>query len=186
MSVRPSLLAILAIGPCYGNQLRAEFERRSGGTRALNVGQVYSTLERLERDGCVTKDQPDPAGLVRYRITPAGRTEAAQWLETPIARRDSRDDLAQKIALAFTLPHVDSASIVARQRESTAGELARLGAERTPISERRIVLEALIAAAHAEIEWLDRAEVVGAALLPYGLDSEVPRRGRPAATRAPE
>ena len=50
MSVRQSLLAILAQGPCYGYQLRSEFERRTGSSSSLNVGQIYGTLERLERD----------------------------------------------------------------------------------------------------------------------------------------
>ena len=53
MSVRQSLLAILDQAPCYGYQLRGEFETRTGGTWPLNVGQVYTTLSRLERDGLV-------------------------------------------------------------------------------------------------------------------------------------
>ena len=55
MSVRLSLLAILDQGPCYGYQLRAEFDRRTGSTWPLNVGQIYNTLERLERDGLVSR-----------------------------------------------------------------------------------------------------------------------------------
>ena len=49
MSVKQSLLAMLDEGPRYGAQLRAEFETRTGGTWPLNVGQVYTTLARLER-----------------------------------------------------------------------------------------------------------------------------------------
>ena len=49
MSVRQSLLAILDQGSCYGYQLRTEYERRTGAP-TLNVGQIYTTLERLERD----------------------------------------------------------------------------------------------------------------------------------------
>ncbi len=50
MSVRLSLLAILDQGPCYGYQLRTEFDRRTGSTWPVNVGQIYNTLDRLERD----------------------------------------------------------------------------------------------------------------------------------------
>ena len=53
MSIRQGLLALLEEGPRYGYQLRAEFEARTGATWPLNVGQVYSTLARLERAGLV-------------------------------------------------------------------------------------------------------------------------------------
>src|ERR1700761_5255868 len=53
MSVRHALLALLSEGPKYGLQLRHEFETRTGEVWPLNVGQVYTTLQRLERDGLV-------------------------------------------------------------------------------------------------------------------------------------
>lgn len=53
MSIRHGLLALLDRGPRYGYQLRTEFESRTGATWPLNVGQVYTTLARLERDGLV-------------------------------------------------------------------------------------------------------------------------------------
>ncbi|MGY3263154.1 PadR family transcriptional regulator [Frigoribacterium sp. 2355] len=60
MTVRLGLLAILDQGPGYGYQLRSEFDRRTGSTWPLNVGQVYSTLDRLDRDGLVERDEPSP------------------------------------------------------------------------------------------------------------------------------
>ncbi len=56
MSVRHALLALLSGGPKYGLQLRQEFESRTGDVWPLNVGQVYTTLQRLERDGLVESD----------------------------------------------------------------------------------------------------------------------------------
>jgi DNA-binding PadR family transcriptional regulator len=50
VSVRHALLALLSEGPKYGLQLREEFEARTGEVWPLNVGQVYTTLQRLERD----------------------------------------------------------------------------------------------------------------------------------------
>src|SRR6187431_415146 len=88
MSVRHGLLAILAQGPCYGYQLRQEFDRRTGGTWSLNVGQVYSTLDRLERDGLVETAGTDAEGRAIYAITNAGRTEAHEWLIGPVLRND--------------------------------------------------------------------------------------------------
>ena len=78
MSVKQALLALLEQGPMYGYQLRSEFEERTGATWPLNVGQVYTTLARLERDrlvegtgaddeghGCAKKDNADYTFLAR-------------------------------------------------------------------------------------------------------------------------
>lgn len=83
MSVRQSLLAILAQGPCYGYQLRHEFDRRTGSVWPLNVGQIYNTLERLERDGLVSRGEADDRGHVYWRITDAGIADVDEWLSSP-------------------------------------------------------------------------------------------------------
>ena len=77
MSIRHGLLALLERGPSHGYQLRAEFDAATGATWPLNVGQVYTTLDRLERDGLVAQDgEPDADGRIAYRITDAGRAGA--------------------------------------------------------------------------------------------------------------
>lgn len=182
MTVRQSLLAILAEGPCYGNQLRGEFERRTGWP--LNVGQVYTTLDRLERDGLATKGMPDAAGLVVYAITTAGAAEAHAWLSSAVDRpTSSRDELALKLALAITLPGADATTILFRQRGVTSELLARLRGETTEDLSRRLVIESLVLSAEAELAWLDRCEVLVADAVPYGLGTDAPRRGRPITTR---
>ena len=55
MSVRQSLLALLAERDSYGFQLRQEFEGRTGGTWPVNIGQIYTTINRLQRDGLVVE-----------------------------------------------------------------------------------------------------------------------------------
>ena len=84
MSVRHALLGLLSEGPKYGHQLRQEFEARTGDVWALNVGQVYTTLQRLERDGLVESDDEAPDGPQKaFRITAEGRDELGHWLRTP-------------------------------------------------------------------------------------------------------
>src|SRR5204862_4779134 len=84
MSVRHALLALLSEGPKYGLQLRQEFESETGEVWPLNVGQVYTTLQRLERDGLVTSNDGEDESLQKgFRITPAGSRELAVWLQTP-------------------------------------------------------------------------------------------------------
>ena len=74
MSVRHALLALLSEGPKYGLQLRQEFEARTGEVWPLNVGQVYTTLQRLERDGLV---ESDDAGRRRARRRASGSPRRA-------------------------------------------------------------------------------------------------------------
>src|SRR3954465_15307456 len=85
MSVKHALLTLLDRGPMHGYQLRAEFEASTGATWALNIGQVYSTLARLERDGFVTPVEGGEESQRRYAITEAGHAEVASWFNTPVA-----------------------------------------------------------------------------------------------------
>jgi DNA-binding PadR family transcriptional regulator len=169
MSIRQGLMALLAQEPMYGAQLRAEFERRTGSTWPLNIGQVYTTLGRLERDGLVqtvgeSETEGDTDGRIAYRLTEAGRDEVARWWSTPVDRSDHpRDELAIKLALAVTLPEVDVRAVVQRQRtQSVRGlqELTLLKRQATADDDLAwsLVLDHLVFAAEAEVRWLDHVE----------------------------
>lgn len=163
MSVKHSLLAVLADGDRYGYQLRAEFEERTGATWPLNIGQVYTTLNRLERDGLVEPAGQDAANHVFYRITDAGRAELFAWFARPVTRAERpRDELAVKLALAVTVAGVDVAAIVHAQRKHALAALqdytrvkARLDPGELAAS---LVLESMIFQSEAEIRWLDHVE----------------------------
>ena len=86
MSVRHALLALLSEGPKYGLQLREEFEARTGEVWPLNVGQVYTTLQRLERDGLVESDD-DEARTARRRASGSPRPERRSWPDGCARRR---------------------------------------------------------------------------------------------------
>src|SRR6202166_4349900 len=109
MSVRHALLALLSEGPKYGLQLRQEFEARTGEVWPVNVGQVYTTLQRLERDGLVESDDTGEEGPQKgFRITPGGGGEVARWLRPPPdLSLPPRDELVVKILVALRLPGVD-------------------------------------------------------------------------------
>ena len=192
VSVRQSLLAILDQGPCYGYQLRAEFDRRTGSTWRLNVGQIYSTLDRLERDGLVIKGDTDEHGHVYYEITDAGSAEASRWLSETVDRQQgARDELAIKIALAATLPGVDVASVIDAERTAIRSHLDELDRQTQSRSEppgaeevaRLIIADAKIFAAEAQLRWLDHSEERLAQHPEHAtgleLSAERPRRGRP-------
>jgi DNA-binding PadR family transcriptional regulator len=164
MSIRHGLLALLAEQPRYGYQLRTEFESRTGATWPLNVGQVYTTLARLERDGLVTPQGDDGEGHAYYAITDAGREEVARWFTEPVARSvpPPRDELAIKLALAITAPGVDVLRITQAQRTHTLRALQDFTRLKARATDRDIawllVLDSLIFQAEAEIRWLDHCE----------------------------
>jgi DNA-binding PadR family transcriptional regulator len=165
MSIKHGLLALLERGPMYGYQLRAEFEASTGSTWPLNVGQVYTTLTRLERDGLVKPEgDPDAEGRVVYGITSAGREEVASWFTTPITKQSRpRDELAIKLAMAVTTPQIDVHAVVQTQRTATLRslqELTRLKHHANDSADAAwlLVLESMIFSAEAEVRWLDHCE----------------------------
>ncbi|MFE2728075.1 PadR family transcriptional regulator [Kitasatospora sp. NPDC059327] len=178
MSIRHGLLALLDQGPRYGYQLRTEFEARTGATWPLNVGQVYTTLSRLERDGLVEPAGEDAEGHQFYAVTEAGRTELRAWFDTPVPRTNPpRDELAIKLAMAVTVPGVDVPAVVQGQRRHSVKALqdytrlkaraltgeARPGGSGRPAGPGAdlawlLVLEQLIFQTEAEIRWLDHCE----------------------------
>ena len=170
MSIKHGLLALLRVEPKYGYQLRGEFEAATGSTWPLNIGQVYTTLTRLERDGLVQPATSETGrtegdGRSLYEITEAGRAELTSWFATPVTRESRpRDELAIKLALALAVPGVDVAAVVQRQRASTMQSMQELTRLKRSSRDGEIswllVLESMIFAAEAEVRWLDHCEAM--------------------------
>jgi DNA-binding PadR family transcriptional regulator len=184
MSVRHGLLALLERGSMHGYQLRAMFEESTGGTWPLNIGQVYTTLSRLERDGLVHQQPENDGGQRSYEITGAGRAELATWFATPVSRTDRpRDELAIKLAFALTTEGVNVPAVLQAQRTATMRtlqEFTRLKA-RAETGESgdlawRLVLDAMVFQAEAEVRWLDHCEASLARYRPprSGITRDVP------------
>jgi DNA-binding PadR family transcriptional regulator len=132
MSVRHALLALLSEGPKYGLQLRQEFEARTGEVWPLNVGQVYTTLQRLERDGLV-EAYPPP-----------------------------RDELVIKVLVALTVPGVDVHEVVQAHRRHLVETMQRYTHVKgeTPEDDLglALVVDAEIFRLDAAVRWLDAAD----------------------------
>lgn len=176
MTVRFGLLALLAEQPTHGYQLKTAFERRTGGSWALNIGQVYTTLQRLERDGFVRSEPPagrrgseadsDPPASDRtdYRITAAGREQLGAWFASPVVPDGpARDELTIKVLLAIAASDVDVTDVLQRQRSATLAQLqayTRRKAKADPDQDLAwlMLLDALIFKAEAEVRWLDACE----------------------------
>jgi DNA-binding PadR family transcriptional regulator len=164
MPIRRGLLTLLAREPMHGYQLRSEFDAATGATWPLNIGQVYTTLSRLERDGFVEAVGEAEEGRVAYRITDAGVQEVEKWFDAPVRREGRpRDELTIKLALALTVPGVDVHKLVQVQRTATLRslqDLTKLKAGADPVADAAwlLVLEAMIFQAEAEVRWLDHCE----------------------------
>ncbi|WP_022880927.1 PadR family transcriptional regulator [Gryllotalpicola ginsengisoli] len=181
MSVRNSLLAILSVGPCYGFQLKVEFERRTGSAWPVNVGQVYTTLTRLVRDGLAARGAADAEGRELFEITDAGRGALTDWFSSPVTGSGARDEFAMKCVMALSLPGRDIESLLAVQEawiDARRRELAAAMAEASPA--RRLALSAAIHDLDAQSAWIARVRESADEIAPSGNATTLPKRGRPA------
>jgi DNA-binding PadR family transcriptional regulator len=164
MSIRHSLLALLSEGPKYGFQLRQEFETSTGEVWPLNVGQVYTTLQRLERDGLAQSDDVEVDERQKnYRITEGGEEELTRWLRTPPdLSQPPRDELVIKVLVASRLPGIDVHDVIQVHRRY----LVQLMQQWTRMKEDESRLDLAFAlAVDAElfrldsvVRWLDTAD----------------------------
>lgn len=170
MSIKHGLLVLLSEEPMGVYGLRKEFEARTGGSWPVNIGQVYSTMQRLERDGLVVRLDEQGDDVDRYEPTERGRDEAAAWWRTPVSRGDTgRDELVIKLALAVSAAGVDVRDIVQAQRSETMRamrDFTRLKAQLPAPGETitrpelawSLVLDHHTFTAEAEVRWLDHIE----------------------------
>ena len=164
MSVRHALLALLSEGPKYGLQLRHEFEARTGEVWPLNVGQVYTTLQRLERDGLVGSDRPGEDGPQKgFSITEAGVEELGVWLRTPPdLSSPPRDELVMKVLIAVRVPGIDAHEVIQLHRRHLVELMQRWTHIKEDAAEHDLSLALAVDAElfrlDSVIRWLDVAD----------------------------
>ncbi len=164
MSIKHALLALLSEGPKYGLQLRQEFEAGTGEVWPLNVGQVYTTLQRLERDGLIESDDDADDGPQKgFRITAQGGEELDEWLHTPPdLSQPPRDELVIKVLIALRVPGVDVLEVIQSHRRY----LVELMQQWTRLKEDEanldvsfaLVVDAELFRLDSVVRWLDSAD----------------------------
>jgi DNA-binding PadR family transcriptional regulator len=165
VSVRHALLALLSEGPKYGLQLRQEFEAKTGEVWPLNVGQVYTTLQRLERDGLVESDDSEMEGPQKtFHLTEDGAGELHEWLRTPAADdAPPRDELVIKVLVALTVPGVEVHEVLQVHRRHLLQLMQRYTRLKQDAAADDVglalVADAEIFRLEAVIRWLDAADV---------------------------
>jgi DNA-binding PadR family transcriptional regulator len=164
MTVRHALLALLSEAPKYGLQLSQEFEARTGDVWPLNTGQVYTTLQRLERDGLVVSDEGRDDGPQKgYRLTESGREELREWLRTPPdMSTPPRDEMVIKVLVAMRVPDVDIVELVQAHRRHLVETMRYYTRLKEDAGEHDVglllVADAEIYRLDGVIRWLDAAD----------------------------
>jgi DNA-binding PadR family transcriptional regulator len=164
VSVRDALLALLDRRPAYGYELKADFEAATGDGWPLNIGQVYSTLQRCERDDLATaQDEADDQGRRLWTISAEGREAVASWLETPAAPIEaSRDAFSLKVLMAIEARPDQVDDLIRDQRNATMSELQALTRDKATVADgdlaRQLHLDRSVLLVEAQVRWLDMVE----------------------------
>jgi len=166
MPIQHAVLALLADGPGHGYELRSEFQESVGPQWGeLNIGHLYQVLDRLVRDGLVTRTsvaQTERPDKNVYRLTKSGRQELERWLETPFVRQGGyRDDFFLKLFAAARLGRDQLDTVLRVQREAYLSELGALGTLRLGHQDQpvvRLLIEAAVLHTEANLRVLELAE----------------------------
>jgi DNA-binding PadR family transcriptional regulator len=170
LSVKHGILGILANGPRYGYELKAEFELLTGGLWDLNVGQVYSTLERMLKDGLVELVEVSDSSEDRkvYRVTPEGLAELQDWLDRPpLKTRPMRDEVFVRLGLLMERDPQAALDLLDSQRRLYHLQMAELTRQKIGLSRERglgrlrreLMLDAALLHTEADLRWLETCEL---------------------------
>jgi DNA-binding PadR family transcriptional regulator len=165
MPLHHAVLALLVDGPSHGYELKGRFEEAIGPQwGGLNVGHLYQILDRMVRDGYVTKSlvsQTDRPDKTRYTLSPEGLREFQGWATSAWVRTSGfRDELFLKLFGAARLGPETLAAFVATQSQTYLSELGGLTRQRREHSTDPMVallIDAAIAHTKADLELLDSA-----------------------------
>lgn len=166
MPVHHAVLALLHDGPSYGYELKGNFEDAVGPQYGeLNIGHLYQVLDRMVRDGMVTRSEVEQSrrpDKVEYRLTDAGAAELNSWLGQPHLRHSGyRDDFFLKLFAATRLGVKALRRVLATQREADLREIAALSQLRRTHGADALVgllIEAALSSVKANLETVEAAE----------------------------
>ena len=162
--MRELFLALLSGERAHGYELKQSLEQEFGDLLpALNAGQIYVTLGRLERDGLVVGHAVpgDPRGKRVYELTELGREAVAAWIDTPVSGRRLKDEFLMKLVVLASAGLAEPTQLLEEQRREYLQSLRDLNAlleadGKEPAAE--LLVEGAILHLKADLEWLDLIE----------------------------
>src|SRR2546423_6839881 len=162
MSLKFGVLGLLKGEPLHGYEVKNRFEAMLGGTWDVNIGQIYTTLQRLERDGLVRPvGSRGDRGKLLYELSPEGHKALDQWLAQPDSGpQQLREDIYVKLLLAARIANGDLPAMLARQKRSYLQRLRDLNRlEERARRDGRVDLARLVRGAllhtEADLKWVD-------------------------------
>ena len=162
MSLKFGVLGLLAEEPLHGYEVKNRFESMLGGTWEVNIGQVYTTLRRLERDGLVRPvGARGDRGKLQYELSAPGREALDNWLAEPDSGpQQLHEDIYVKLLLATRLANGNLAQLLGRQKRSYLQRLRDLNRlEERARRDGRVDLARLVRGAllhtEADLKWMD-------------------------------
>ena len=162
MSLKFGVLGLLAEEPLHGYEVKTRFEAMLGGSWEVNIGQVYATLQRLERDGLVRAvGTRGDRGKLAYELSREGRSALDAWLaQADSGPQQLREDFYVKLLLASRLANGDLRPLLARQRRGYLQRMRDLNRleERARREDRRDLARLIRGAllhAEADLKWID-------------------------------
>lgn len=158
------LLALLAKEPAHGYELKTRLEKVFGEAYpSPNIGQIYVTLQRLERDGLVRSQdvvQTTRPNKRVYELTDAGREAVLAWMDRPSDGPRVRDDFFMKLALSEQAGASDRLGLINRQRRHYLSQMRGL-TELMAECDRQIpqlLIEGAMLHLQADLDWLQRCQ----------------------------
>src|SRR5437870_7930853 len=120
LSLKYGVLGLLKGEPLHGYEVKNRFEAMLGGTWEVNIGQIYTTLQRLERDGLVRPVGPrGDRGKLVYELAPEGQKALDQWLAQPDSGpQQLHEDIYVKLLLATRIANGDLHTLLSRQKRA--------------------------------------------------------------------
>ena len=162
MSLKFGVLGLLKGEPLHGYEVKNRFEAMLGGTWEVNIGQIYTTLQRLERDGLVRPiGRRGDRGKLQYELSPEGHNALDQWLAQPDSGpQQLHEDIYVKLLLATRIANGDLKGLLARQKRAYLQRLRDLNRlEERARRDGRVDLARLVRGAllhtEADLKWMD-------------------------------
>lgn len=160
MSVKHSLLALLYEKPRHGYELKTGFDELVQSMWPLNAGQVYTTLDRLERDNLVESPGHDQKDRKLYTITEPGKEELWTWLEKPVGRSLLKDEFYFKYLCARHVDYEEEKQMIQAQKQTMIKDVLHLTQMKKQMNQSgnrtmKMLVEGALLHLEADIKWLD-------------------------------
>ena len=170
LSFKHAILGLLADGSLHGYELRTLYQDHLVPSAKLNFGQVYTTLDRLQRDGWVEHDvvsQQERPDKKVYALTEEGQKQLQAWLDTPsVLNLDMRNETFLKLMLARRLAHIEPLKVLRTEKRACLARLHELTQARARAREKReppqtiLLLDLAVLRLEAFMRWLENCDEV--------------------------